>query len=72
MGKKSMAWLLIGIGIVLLITGEKTPIGSGSGLGVGGEGRQGKPKTDEERRAEHLERHGSEELPVRGAGLTKG
>lgn len=40
-----------------------------TGLGVGGEPRSGKPKTEEERRATHKERFGDEILPARGTGL---
>ena len=40
-----------------------------TGLGVGGEPRKGKPKTEEERKAEHLARFGSEKLPERGKKL---
>lgn len=39
-----------------------------SGLGVGGERRLGRPKTDAERRSSHPE---NEELPPRGTGLEK-
>lgn len=42
-----------------------------SGIGIGGEPRRGKPKTEEERKAEHIKRFGEKELPPRGTGLTK-
>lgn len=40
-----------------------------SGLGVGGAPRKGKPKTEEERKEEHIRRYGTEELPPGGSGL---
>jgi len=42
-----------------------------SGLGVGGAPRKGKPKTEEERKEEHIRRYGTEKLPPRGTGLKK-
>lgn len=45
---------------------------SESGLGVGGSPRKGKPKTDEERREQHIKQYGTEELPPRGTGLMSG
>lgn len=44
---------------------------SESGLGVGGAPRKGKPKTEKERKKEHIRRYGIEELPPRGTGLKK-
>jgi len=44
---------------------------SESGLGVGGAARKGKPKTEEERKKEHIRRYGTEKLPPRGTGLEK-
>lgn len=40
-----------------------------TGLGIGGSPRRGKPKTEEERREQHITRYGTEELPFRGSGL---
>lgn len=40
-----------------------------TGIGIGGEPRKGKPKTEEERKAEHIRRYGEENLPPRGTGL---
>lgn len=48
---------------------RQQPIGEGSGLGVGGRGRRGQPKTDEQRRAEHERRFGTRVLPPRTTGL---
>jgi len=42
-----------------------------SGIGVGGAPRRGKPKTEEERKTEHIRRYGTGELPPRGTGLEK-
>jgi len=44
---------------------------SENGLGVGGAPRKGVPKTEEERKEEHIRRYGTEELPPRGTGLEK-
>jgi len=44
---------------------------SESGLGVGGAARKGKPKTEEERKEEHIRRYGTKKLPPRGTGLKK-
>ena len=41
------------------------------GRGVGGTGRRGRPKSDEERRETHKESHGTEDLPPRGSGLRR-
>ncbi|MBA7692416.1 hypothetical protein ES703_100983 [subsurface metagenome] len=40
-----------------------------SGLGVGGAPRRGQPKTQKQRRTEHIKRYATEELPPRGSGL---
>lgn len=42
-----------------------------SGIGVGGAPRKGKPKTEEERKEEHIRQYGTKELPPRGTGLKK-
>lgn len=42
---------------------------SDTGLGVGGAPRKGVPKTEKERKEEHIRRYGTEELPPRGSGL---
>jgi len=45
--------------------------GLGRGLGVGGRGRGGRPKTNAERRATHRARYGTSNLPPRGTGLRR-
>lgn len=42
-----------------------------SGIGIGGEPRRGKPKTEKERKAEHIRQYGEEKLPPRGTGIAK-
>lgn len=44
---------------------------SASGLGLGGRGRAGMPKTEAERVATHLSRYGTTQLPPRGTGLLR-
>mgnify|MGYP000689843774 CR=1 FL=1 len=68
-------WLLIAAGIYAL-TKKKSTQSSGeahgaplSGLGVGGQPRLGRPKTDEERRKTHRQKYGTDEIPPRGTGV---
>lgn len=42
-----------------------------SGIGAGGKGRYGIPKTEEERLATHQAIYGSQELPPRGTGIKR-
>jgi len=63
----------LGAGIYFLVKKKGSSYGSPSesGIGIGGVGRAGYPKTNVERSATHKAKYGISELPTRGTGLTR-
>jgi len=63
---------ILGVGIWYLMRRYNIKLaGIETGLGAAGIPRRGRPKTEEERRATHLRRFGTTELPPRGTGLRR-
>ena len=64
--------LLLGVlAVVGYLIYKNIPKSSASGVGIGGIGRAGVPKTEAERVATHLSRYGTTQLPPRGTGLRR-
>jgi len=68
---RTLIAFLAGLGIGFLI-GRKLRVKSEiSGIGAGGRGRYGVPKTEAERLETHKRLYGTETLPPRGTGIKR-